>query len=290
MLTSLRRPSKLRTFLILGRVSNLPTVWSDCLAAWCLGGHGDWLTLAGVALAASFLYVGGMFLNDAFDAEFDRHHRRTRPIPSGAISEREVWQWGSAWLMLGLVGAAALGLTVVICAAALCICILLYNAIHKWAPVATVLMGMCRLGVYLMAAAAAQQGISGEVIWKGLALAAYIAGLSCLARKENRRAQINFGPALFLATPIVFAGLIDNGPSWMPAVVYSLALAAWTCWALSRSLGQAEPNVGYTVSRLLAGIVLVDLLAVASSGEAWLGCYAIWFALALLLQRFIPAT
>jgi hypothetical protein len=290
MLNSLNRPSRFRTLLILGRVSNLPTVWSDCLAAWCLGGHGGWLSLACVTMAASLLYLGGMFLNDAFDAEFDRHHRRARPIPSGAISEREVWQWGLAWLALGLVGVIALGLTVLMWAVALCVCIVLYNAVHKWAPIAPVLMGMCRLGVYLMAASAAQQGISGEVIWKGLALAAYIVGLSCLARKESKRVEINFWPSLLLAAPVVFAGLFDNGASWMPAVVYSLVLAAWSCWAVSRSLGQPEPNVGYTVSRLLAGIVLVDVLAVASSTEPWLGCFAVWFALALLLQRFIPAT
>ena len=89
---------------------------------------------------------------------------------------------------------------------------------------------------------------------------------------------------------VVFAGLIDDDFSWMPAAVYALVLAGWSLWALSRSLGQAEPNVGYTVSRLLAGIVLVDVLAVASSGEPWIGCFAFWFALALLLQRYIPAT
>ena len=290
MLNSLNRPSKLRTLLILGRVSNLPTVWSDCLAAWCLGGRGEWTSLACVALSASFLYVGGMFLNDAFDATFDRHHRGTRPIPSGAIREREVWQWGFIWLALGLAVVLGLGLTVVIWAVALCGCIVLYNAVHKWTPFAPVIMGTCRLGVYLMAASAAQQGVSGEVVWKGLALAAYIVGLSCLARKESSRVRIHFWPSLLLATPIVFAGLIDNGPSWMPALIYSSVLTGWCAWALSRSLGQPDPNVGYTVSRLLAGIVLVDLLAVASSSEPWIGCFAVWFALALLLQRFIPAT
>ena len=29
--------SQLRTLLILGRVSNLPTVWSNCLAGWIMG-------------------------------------------------------------------------------------------------------------------------------------------------------------------------------------------------------------------------------------------------------------
>ncbi len=280
----------MRTLLVLGRVSNLPTVWSDCLAGWCLGGQGNKALLAGVALTAGFLYEGGMFLNDAFDADFDRQHRRERPIPSGAICERQVWQWGFVWLALGLAGAAGLGLAALIWAAALCACILLYNAVHKWTPLAPVLMGLCRFCVYLLAASTAQQGAGGEVIWKGLALAAYVAGLSCLARKESGRDPIRFWPGLLLTAPVVFAGLIDDGSSWMPAAVYSLILAAWTLWALSRSLGQPEPNAGHTVSRLLAGIVLVDLLAVAGAGEPWTGCFALCFALALLLQRFIPAT
>src|SRR5260221_167869 len=36
---------KLRTLLILGRVSNLPTVWSNCLAGWWLGGGGNFWKL-----------------------------------------------------------------------------------------------------------------------------------------------------------------------------------------------------------------------------------------------------
>ena len=62
----------LRTLLLLGRISNLPTVWSNCLAGWILGGGGTALRLALLCLGASCLYIAGMFLNDAFDAEFDR--------------------------------------------------------------------------------------------------------------------------------------------------------------------------------------------------------------------------
>jgi 4-hydroxybenzoate polyprenyltransferase len=280
----------LRTLLVLGRVSNLPTVWSDCLAAWWLGGGGNPLTLACISLSASFFYLGGMFLNDAFDATFDSFHRRNRPIPSGAASRREVWRWGFAWLALGLAGAAALGAPAALWAAVLCGCILFYNAVHKWAPLAPILMGACRWCVYLLAAAAARRGVDGEVIWKGLGLAAYIAGLSWLARKETGRGPVNYLPATLLAAPILFALLIDDdSASLEAATVYSLVLTGWSAWALSRSAGKTEPNVGYTVSRLLAGIVLVDLLAVAGT-EPWIGYFAVWFVLALLLQRFVPAT
>ena len=80
----------LRTLLVLGRTSNLPTVWSNCLAAWWLGGGVQLGALAGVLLGTTLLYLGGMYLNDAFDAGFDAQYRRERPIPSGAISAGQV--------------------------------------------------------------------------------------------------------------------------------------------------------------------------------------------------------
>ncbi|HUD82214.1 MAG TPA: UbiA family prenyltransferase [Candidatus Saccharimonadales bacterium] len=280
----------MRTFLVLGRVSNLPTVWSDCLAAWWLGGGGNLWTLVCVSISVSFIYEGGMFLNDAFDATFDRNHRRTRPIPSGAISEREVWQWGFAWMFLGVAGVAWLGTTTLVLALSLSACVLAYNAIHKWTPLAPLLMGACRLGVYLVAASAASNGVEGEVIWKGLALAAYVAGLSWLARKESARVDINYLPCILLVAPIFIAGCVDDGPWAGAGMLFSVVLAAWALWALSRSLGRGGANVGFTVSRLLAGIVLVDLLAVAGTSNPWAGLFGAWFVLALLLQRFIPAT
>src|ERR1041385_5815117 len=94
--------SKLRTLLVLGRVSNLPTVWANCLAGWLLGGGGEWPRFGLLCTGATLLYVGGMFLNDAFDAEFDAEHRRGRPIPSGQIAQARVWQLGWGMLIAGV--------------------------------------------------------------------------------------------------------------------------------------------------------------------------------------------
>src|SRR5438477_2617411 len=123
--------SQLRTLLILGRVSNLPTVWSNCLAGWLLGGGGQLRRLAVLCAGATFLYVGGMYLNDAFDAQFDQQHRPERPIPSGAIRAAAVWKWGLSWLVIGLVGLSFLGKVTAVMAALLAISILIYDAIHK---------------------------------------------------------------------------------------------------------------------------------------------------------------
>jgi 4-hydroxybenzoate polyprenyltransferase len=287
---NLTRPSKLRTFLILGRVSNLPTVWSNCLAGWWLAGGGSCLRLVCVSVFVTFLYLGGMFLNDAFDAGFDYNHRRTRPIPSGAVAEKEVWKWGFIWLGLGLAGLACLGAVTAGLALLLAGCILFYNAIHKTMVLAPVLMGACRFLVYLTAASVGLNGVTGESIWKGLALAGYIAGLSCLARKESAGVRIQYWPCVFLAAPLFVAGLVDDGSDERAAVFCSIILIVWVLWTLLQTFGREHPNIGRAVSRLLAAIALVDLLAVADLSHPGVAIFPVWFLLALVLQGFIPAT
>ena len=85
----------LQVWLRLGRVSNLPTVWSNVLAALALA---QALTsrphVLVLALIFSGFYVGGMYLNDAFDREIDAAERPNRPIPSGQVSARAVFTLG----------------------------------------------------------------------------------------------------------------------------------------------------------------------------------------------------
>ena len=93
-----------RTYLRLGRVSNLPTIWTNCLAATILAGAvPDLIPLTLISLSISLLYESGMFLNDAFDQEFDRRYRPERPIPSGEITGSTVYKIGFALMAGGLV-------------------------------------------------------------------------------------------------------------------------------------------------------------------------------------------
>lgn len=81
--------------LRLGRVSNLPTVWTNMLAGVVLAGGGVLeVQSLGLLLALSLFYVGGMYLNDAFDAEIDARERPERPIPSGRVSRGFVFALG----------------------------------------------------------------------------------------------------------------------------------------------------------------------------------------------------
>ena len=228
-------------------------------------------------------------MNDAFDVAFDREHRKNRPIPSGVITEREVWQWGLGLLVLGILALVGLGKTTALLTLCLAGCILLYDAVHKAVSFAPVLMAGCRFFLYLVAASVATNGVTGNVVWCAVALASYIVGLSYLARKESIIGALPYWSAIFLTTPFIIAYYMDDDATRAPAYVILFILLVWIGWALHFTIGKNSPNIGATVSRLLAGIILVDLLVLADKPVFW-PLLALWFLLALLFQRFIPAT
>jgi 4-hydroxybenzoate polyprenyltransferase len=125
-------------WLRLGRVSNLPTVWSNVLAALALaGGLAAEPRVLALALAFSVFYVGGMYLNDAFDRHIDAALRPTRPIPSGQVSAAAVFGIGFGALALGTLLTALVaqrtGASVVratLSSLALAACIVFYDVYH----------------------------------------------------------------------------------------------------------------------------------------------------------------
>jgi hypothetical protein len=280
-----------RTLLVLGRTSNVPTVWSNCLAGWLLGGGGGIGRFLILCLGATCLYVGGMFLNDAFDVEFDRQYRKERPIPSRRISLDEVWRWGFGWLGVGIAILVMLGPSTGAFAALLLFSIVLYDAIHKlieWSPV---LMAACRFFLYLVAASAGIDGVTGLSIWCAAALAAYIVGLSYLARRESAHGALAYWPLYLMGFPVLLAFVVNGGSYRLKTLALALAFGIWVARSVSLVLWTHNPNIGRSVSGLLAGIVLVDLLAVAG-GDHWSisVTFILLFGTALLFQRFVPAT
>ncbi|MBM3830887.1 MAG: hypothetical protein FJ406_10175 [Verrucomicrobia bacterium] len=282
--------ASLRTLLVLGRISNLPSVWTNCLAGWLLAGGGDWARFAWLCAGATLVYVGGMFLNDACDAAFDTQHRRERPIPAGAISRQAVGGWSALLLVAGTGMLGWLGREPAILALQLLACVVLYDVFHKqldWSPV---LMAACRFFLVLTAAASGAQGVDGLAIWSAAVLACYIIGLSYLARRESAPGLIRYWPLGLLAAPLVLAFIVNDGFFREKAMVASAMVALWVLRCLRPTFWQSPPNIGKTVSGLLAGICLVDLLAVADQPPQVGVCFFACFGLALLCQRFVPAT
>lgn len=289
------RPNYLRTLLVLGRVSNVPTVWSNCLAGWLLAGGGAWSDFALLCFATTALYVGGMYLNDAFDARFDAQHRPERPIPSGAMRVEDVWAWGFGWLGAGLACLFLFSQITIILALLLVVAILVYDAVHKIFAFSPVLMASCRFFLVLVAASIGENGIAGSPqgalpVWSALVMACYIVGLSYLARKESTKASVRYWPCLFLAAPLLLAFLVNPGPHQPRALVLMGVLGIWMVRCLTFAFWTPQRNIGRSVAGLLAGIPLVDWLS-AWDGSWWTGLtFAALFGLALLFQRFVPAT
>jgi 4-hydroxybenzoate polyprenyltransferase len=283
--------TQFRTLLVLGRVSNLPTVWSNCLAGWWLAGGGNFWELSLLLFGVSALYTGGMFLNDAFDVDFDQQRHAARPIPSGKISLETVWRYGWAWLALGILCLLFVGKIAGALAMVLAVFILIYNATHKFITASPWLMGACRFWVYVIAGTTGTNGLNGWPVWCGAALAFYIAGLSYVARRESSRGKIPHWPLILLAAPVFLAMLMNAGENRVAAIWLSLILILWIAFCVRPIFQPGEMNVRRIVSGLLAGIVFVDWLAVAPVCPRDLSfTFLILFGATILLQRFIPAT
>lgn len=235
-----------------------------------------------------------MFLNDAFDVDFDRQRHSIRPIPSGAITRESVLVYGWGWIALGILLLIICGKWAGALAVVLAVCIVVYNALHKVITASPWLMGFCRFWVYVIAGTIGLGDYNGRPIWCGAALALYIVGLSYLARRETRlpnRHLASYWPLILLVVPILLAMLMDANGSRKAAVYLSLALVIWIVRCARTVLFGGEIVVIRIVSGLLAGIVLVDWLAVAPHCPFLLGLvFALLFVATLFSQRFIPAT
>lgn len=214
-----------RAYLLLSRVSNLPTVWSNVVAALVVcGATPSWRNVAGLAAAMSLLYTSGMFLNDAFDREFDARHRRDRPLPAGDVTLRAVFVTGFVLMAAGIAlvallpgASAAVPWTVVLAGA-----IVLYDRYHKQNPWGPLVMGTCRGLIYVVVAAATVGAIGGATLMAALVQTGYVLMLSVVAKRLGSRASIAVplllaGISLLDATIILLAG----GPATLAAVAAS---------------------------------------------------------------------
>jgi hypothetical protein len=84
-----------------------------------------------------------------------------------------------------------------------------------------------------------------------------------VARRKSFRGPIPYWPLLLLAAPVFLAMLMNTGPARNGAMLLSLVLVLWVARCARTIFQPGEVNVGRIVSGLLAGIVLVDWLAVA---------------------------
>lgn len=330
--------AKVRAWLVLTRGSNLPTVWSNLVAGWLLGyaftdrfpwAMGLLASFFGLLLGVSLIYVGGMILNDAFDARWDAERRSTRPIPAGLVSARAAFIVGGLALFFGawFTVAASLGghrgitfaLVLLLIAG-----VLVYDRWHKGVSWAPAVMGLCRALLPLIGFFAVGGLIDGPHFrgWNLVALLAYPAVLWLLTFSITLVARHEAGPGtppkwaewlLYLVpVPLVLV-------QFLPGVDGVTKVTVWGCvffwlWVWRSNRRHPLPTgVGRRVADRLAAFPLVDYAAAGlfyyyagfmvrgvegsvEVGWANMAVQLAWmvpfgsFGLTLILRRFIPTT
>jgi 4-hydroxybenzoate polyprenyltransferase len=279
-----------QTALVLGRISNLPTVWTNVLAGVVLaGGNVFSLQAAEALVAVSLLYIAGMYLNDAFDRDFDRRFRPERPIPSGVVSAPLVFTIGFALLLAGVAQIALCGPRAALAGLALAGLIVLYDAWHKGNPASPVLMGGCRLLAYVGAGFAVAPSLP-DSLWIAAGVSfCWLIGLTYIAKQETLSRMGNLWPLAFLAAPVIYGAVLAQGR--LLVVLFTLALAGWAGMLVLRLVRQGRPAIPSVVVGLIAGISLVDALFAAAHDAPAVAALAVAaFSLTLGLQRWVSGT
>jgi len=333
------RGQRFLDLLAIGRVSNLPTVWSNMvtgfLLAWAFGGGQKTFSealplLVLLLLGTTFAYLFGTFLNDWKDAEFDDRHRPERAIPSGRWSRKTIGliSAGFALASLGcLFPAGSRQPFVPLLGTILLAVIIIYTVLHKRTPLAIIPMGMCRSLLYLMGYFSAvsitvtNSGTTSNkpenfilsipegnslllLVLMALGIFSYVAGLTLAARYESRATELPFPRIILWA--LIFLCVLTHTWWWTsqhPTIPALLCLLPFLLWTV-RSLLILRKSIPDFVSRALAGLCLLDLLAFAGIAPiihtGWhtldaaplflafipLSC----FLFSILLQRIAPAT
>ena len=176
----------IRPYVEICRVSNLPTVWTNVLAAILITTHE--LSIQNffiLAFSMSLFYSGGMSLNDICDVDIDRVKKPFRPIPSGRISVKQAY---SLTIMLFLFAIFLLLLVpykkAIWGGVFLLIAISAYNTFHKKHGWSVFLMASCRLMIFITSSLAVLGKVAFPVLIAGLLQFIYIIGVSVVARYE----------------------------------------------------------------------------------------------------------
>jgi hypothetical protein len=261
-----------------------------------------------VLLASACLYLGGMVLNDVYDADVDAQERPKRPIPSGRIERGTAAKLGWGLLFLGvaffsLAGHLVGGLSVGICSVLLAGVIWFYNAVAKRTAFAPVMMGLCRaINVALVMGIAATSIAPAEALHYtdaerliGLGLALYIAGITWFARSEatsSSRWQLVAGMIMMLIGLALYAA--SPLPSHSRPTLFTISQLSWEILWLAIAavilrrcaLAVANPQphvVQVAVRSALRSLIVIDAAVVLGFCGATWG----WTVLALLLPMLL---
>lgn len=303
----MNKEGKTYALLATARIANVPSVVSNLAVGVLLGSLDsgeDFSWPWGLMVAAVLFYVGGNFLNDWADREWDAKHRPERALPRGLFSPDEYLRFYGMLLGGGMLLAAFHGWGALVVSAVLGVLIILYTKVHKKTAWGVVPMGLCRACLPVLGYVAMRGNVAGPVLFPAAGLLVYIVALSLSARWEAK-AEAE-GKQHMSRSLLVAAGVI---PALLPLLVMPVAgwvgMVAFFLW-MGLCVTRYRSPVPAHVSALLAGIPLVDWVTLFPMALIWMRLERVEpfdpmfsiavflppvaFVLGRVLQRVAPAT
>ncbi len=261
------------------------------------GGDGTRLAAAAIASSAVLVYLGGVVLNDACDAERDRALHPGRPIPAGDVTRATAIALGLGLLVAGpLVALAMAGPAAGVAMGAAALCALLYDIGGKrWRVPGSLLMGGARASnaaAGMLASALTVEVALGApspgALAYPIAVGGYTVLLTYASTFEERRptAVLAGGLALILILPAALAWPLFAARWWWAPALPLFALAATLVSGARDAQIPDGPGLGALIRRAVFGFLLVD--AAWLMGATWYDA-GFWLILVYVGLRFLLA-
>ena len=293
--------AKLRAFAELGRISNLPTTFTNVLVGtaialssqqFVLQDREAALRMVFIWIAIACFYIAGMAMNDFIDAKIDQSERPNRPIPSGRVSRSAALMFIIGLMIVGLGICAAFSMHALLAGMILVALIVLYNLIHS----------LIAASVVVSARRAAWCTSSLRLLRPIRSTGRSWVCLPARLRPTPRRFRSSPGAKRFrtygraqwiaLLLPIIAAvPAIVIRPDGILWIIIPLILTS--IWLLrgARFLFIVPPRVKDAVMVFISGICLVDALFLCLMERLPFALIAVaCFVLTVILQRRVSGT
>jgi UbiA prenyltransferase family len=279
----------IKAYLQLCRPANIVTAIADILAGVAIASFAtpiEELNLFGVTLlciSTIGLYGGGIVFNDIFDLELDKIERPERAIPSGKVSLKNAWIFGSLLLVVGIVAAFLNDSLSGIIAFLIAFSALVYDKYGKHHTfLGPINMGLCRGGNLILGMSIVANTVS-EWWWLGILPVCYIAAITMISRGEvhgGNKNTLYFAAFLYITVSIsqlVIAYQLDN--LWLTLIFVGLHIYLIFKPLLKAISNPIGPNIGKSVKAGVLALIVMNAAWVSVSGN---------FVIALFVLILLP--
>ncbi|MBL7696516.1 MAG: UbiA-like protein EboC [Chitinophagaceae bacterium] len=291
------------------RPANIVTAISDVLAgvaiayamfiAFPVAPHLNWTGIIFLILSTSFLYGGGVVMNDVFDTDLDKLERPERPIPSGLIKKSSASFFGISLIVLGVLCAILVSpslqslswvIAIIIGAAAL-----IYD---KWAKhhafFGPLTMGLCR-GLNLLLGMSIITIAVHAFVYLALVPLLYIFAITMISRGEvhgGKRTTLYVAAALYLLVILTILYISFTEDTLLFTLPFIVFFSLMIFLPLQKAIIKPEgPRIGKAVKAGVISLIIMNASWAAAVDNLVLAAIIIaLLPISLLLARLFAVT